>query len=99
MSEFKFACPVCGQHITADSKAAGTQLECPTCYRKIVVPEGRSADSKLIISAAQADRPRPVSAETAADFTPIRPSSRKSIPAVVLLLVVACAAGGAVYVF
>ncbi len=48
MSEFKFACPVCGQHITADSAATGTQIECPTCFQKIVVPQApASADSKF----------------------------------------------------
>ena len=39
MSEFKFACPVCGQHITADSSTSGGQIECPTCFQKIVVPQ------------------------------------------------------------
>jgi len=59
MSEFKFACPVCGQHITADSSLSGSKLECPTCYRKIIVPQAPTAQSKFILSAAQADRPRP----------------------------------------
>ena len=39
MSEFKFACPVCGQHITAGSSASGSQIVCPTCFQKIVVPQ------------------------------------------------------------
>src|SRR6266446_9700702 len=39
MSEFKFACPVCGQHITADSSTGGAQIQCPTCFQKIVVPQ------------------------------------------------------------
>ena len=39
MSEFKFACPVCGQHITSDASATGKHLECPTCFQKIVVPQ------------------------------------------------------------
>ena len=60
MSEFKFACPVCGQHITADSEGTGSQLECPTCYRKIVVPQApTSADPKFILSASEANKPRP----------------------------------------
>src|ERR1051325_7910268 len=51
MSEFKFACAVCGQHITADSEIAGSQLQCPTCFRKIVVPQAPSAaDPKFIRS-------------------------------------------------
>jgi hypothetical protein len=65
MSEFKFACPVCGQHITADSGASGTALECPTCFQKIVVPQAPALpDSKLIVAAAQANRPRPVLAQS-----------------------------------
>ena len=55
MSEFKFACPVCGQHITADSSVSGTILECPTCFQRLVVPQAPlSGDPKLILSAAKA---------------------------------------------
>ena len=60
MSEFKFACPVCGQHITADSRLSGKRLECPTCFRKIVIPPA-TGNSKLILSAVQATQPRPAS--------------------------------------
>jgi len=61
MSEFKFACPVCGQHITADSSTSGGQIECPTCYQKIVVPQAPSSvDTKFILSASQVAKPRPV---------------------------------------
>jgi hypothetical protein len=55
MSEFKFACPVCGQHITADSSASGKPLECPTCFQKIIAPQAPlSGDPKLILSATKA---------------------------------------------
>jgi hypothetical protein len=55
MSEFKFACPVCGQHITADSSASGKSLECPTCFQRIVAPQAPlSGDPKLILSATKA---------------------------------------------
>jgi len=55
MSEVKFACPVCGQHITADSGASGTQLECPTCFQALVVPQAPEVgDTKLILSASKA---------------------------------------------
>jgi hypothetical protein len=79
MSEFKFACPVCGQHITSDSSASGRQLECPTCFQKIVVPQApASGQSKLILSAAQVKSPRP-SDEQGADLagwrqTPVKTS-------------------------
>jgi DNA-directed RNA polymerase subunit RPC12/RpoP len=63
MSEFKFACPVCGQHITTDSGSSGRQIGCPTCFRKIVIPQApASEETKLILSAAQVAGPRPVPA-------------------------------------
>ena len=60
MGEFKFACPVCGQHITADSSSSGSELECPTCYRKIVVPQAPAEGQKFILSAAEAAKPRQI---------------------------------------
>ena len=60
MSEFKFACPICGQHITADSKDTGSQIPCPTCYRKIVVPQAPATDDpKFVLSASEVNKPRP----------------------------------------
>jgi len=60
MSEFKFACPVCGQHITADSSASGNRLECPTCFQSLIVQQApeEGGDSKLILSAAKASTTR-----------------------------------------
>jgi DNA-directed RNA polymerase subunit RPC12/RpoP len=70
MSEFKFACPVCGQHIKSHSRASGTQIECPTCFQKIVVPQAPTGDSaKYILSAAQAPGKRPVTGITDAPPT------------------------------
>ena len=61
MSEFKFACPICHQHIRSDSSASGRQIECPTCFRKIVVPQPpEDAASNLVLSAAHAPGQRPV---------------------------------------
>ena len=101
MSEFKFACPVCGQHITADSGNTGSQLECPTCYRKIIVPQApASPDSKFILSAAEANKPRPPQAATPAH----RPFATAPGPiglllALALMAMVLCAAGGVLYAF
>src|SRR5882724_11525657 len=91
MSEFKFACPVCGQHITADSASTGSQLECPTCYRKIVVPQApTSTDPKFILSAAEANKPRPpkTSLPTLDPISakPARPLIPLAIIAILLLL-------------
>lgn len=61
MSEFKFACPVCGQHITCDAAASGSPMECPTCFRKLIVPQAPSSEqSKFILSAAQVSGKKPI---------------------------------------
>ena len=101
MSEFKFACPVCGQHITADASTSGGQIDCPTCFQKIVVPQApASSDTKFILSAAQVGKPRPASAEAASRLAPLQPAARpSSIPALVALLVLLGAAGAALFVF
>jgi DNA-directed RNA polymerase subunit RPC12/RpoP len=101
MSEFKFACPICGQHITADSKSTGSQLECPTCFRKIVVPQApASADAKFILSAAEANKPRPPQS-TVPGLEPIsKAPARTAVPiALIALLLALCSAGATLYVF
>ena len=40
MSDFKFACPECGQHISADESCRGRQVQCPHCRHSFVVPAG-----------------------------------------------------------
>ena len=98
MSEFKFACPVCGQHITADSSTSGGQIECPTCFRKIVVPQApSSADTKFILSASQVAKPRPVSTGLVPPPEPAPPL--RAVPAIAVLLVLLCAVGGGLYAF
>lgn len=60
MSEFKFACPVCRQHITTDSSTSGTTMECPTCFRKLIVPQPPAkGTSHLIVTALEAGKERP----------------------------------------
>jgi len=99
MSEFKFACPICGQHITADSKDTGSQIPCPTCFRKIIVPPAPAAvDPKFVLSASEANKPRPPQTNP----TPLggipRASSRTAVPtALLVLLVLACAAGATLF--
>jgi DNA-directed RNA polymerase subunit RPC12/RpoP len=101
MSEFKFACPVCGQHITADSSNSGGQIDCPTCFQKIIVPQApSSADPKFILSAAQVGKPRPTGfangEQLVSDHTADR---RKSLIATIGLVIVVGAAGGATFAF
>ncbi|HWD92787.1 MAG TPA: hypothetical protein VG938_10595 [Verrucomicrobiae bacterium] len=100
MSEFKFACPICGQHITADSGNAGSQISCPTCYRKIVVPTAPATDDpKFVLSASEANKPRPPS--TIAQFEDYQKAPEKTALPVglIVLLVLACAAGATFFVW
>ncbi len=99
MSEFKFACPICGQHITADSKDTGSQISCPTCYRKIVVPQApASAETKFVISASEANKPRPATTNPRPLEAVLRAPEKTVIPAaLIVLLVLACASGATVF--
>ena len=98
MSEFKFACPVCGQHITADSKDTGTQISCPTCFRKIVVPQAPSSgEAKFVVSASEANKPRPPQT-TASPLEGMERHPQTTSIAVIVLLVLACAAGATLFV-
>ena len=54
MSEFKFACPVCGQHMKCDSSQGGSVMDCPTCFQKITAPQApASDDQKFILTGTQ----------------------------------------------
>lgn len=103
MSEFKFACPICGQHITAGHGAVGSQISCPTCFRNIVIPSApASADPKFILSASEVGKsrlPQFQSGVAPTSETPSRPGRKLAPVALVLLLVVAGAAGTTLVVF
>jgi hypothetical protein len=99
MSEFKFACPICGQHITADSRDTGSQIPCPTCFRKIVVPQApASGDPKFVLSASEVNKPRPTQS-TGPQLEGIQREPEKTpIPtALIILFVLACAAGATLF--
>src|SRR5688572_17933270 len=38
MSEIKFSCPVCAQHISCELQWAGMQIKCPACEKEILIP-------------------------------------------------------------
>lgn len=51
MSEFTYACPVCGQHIKCDSSQAGSIMECPTCFQKVIAPQAPTdPNSKFVLT-------------------------------------------------
>ena len=100
MSEFKFACPVCGQHIKCDSAKSGSQMECPTCFRQMVVPQAPTGeDSKLVLTAATVQS-RVVPGLLPAETLTAKPKTDRSTAVFVIgLIALVGAAAGAVFVF
>jgi DNA-directed RNA polymerase subunit RPC12/RpoP len=98
MSEFKYACPVCGQHMKCDSSQSGTVMECPTCFQKITAPQAPATDApKFIITGTKVGE-RPIPTAPVASGTAIPPE--KDFPATTFVLIVLlCAVIGAAFLF
>jgi len=97
MSEFKYACPVCGQHIKCDASQAGSVMECPTCFQKITVPQApTTAEQKFILTGSKVTE-RKISVPGVAE--PAAAAPEKPFPAAIFLvvIVVALAAGATVF--
>jgi hypothetical protein len=60
MSDFKFNCPKCGQHLSADVSYAGKQVACPACGQQVVAPgaPATAAPPAIRISPPSASPPR-----------------------------------------
>jgi hypothetical protein len=100
MSEFKFACPVCGQHITCDSGSSGSTMACPTCFRQLVVPQASAiGGTNLVLNTAEVQsRSIPLPGNGGAPAGLVRPT--KSFPwAASALGLMVCTAGVAAFVF
>ena len=67
MSEFKFACPTCGQHIAGDERWAGMQIKCPSCQADMMVPPLEAAPAPA--------PPAPVRLSTASAPAPAAPAA------------------------
>jgi hypothetical protein len=61
MSEIKFACPHCTQHIACDEDYAEAQIECPGCGKPMTVPRltPHQAGSFPLLVASSPPPPRP----------------------------------------
>src|ERR1700742_2093945 len=94
MSEFKYACPVCGQHMMCDSSQSGSTMDCPTCFQKIIVPQAPSdTNQRLILTGTKAsDRPVTKIPEPGAYAAKQVKSSSGPLVVVIILLVMAAAA-------
>jgi hypothetical protein len=93
MSEFKFACPVCGQHMRCDTSQAGTVMECPTCFQKITAPQAPAdSDQKFILTGSKVkERKIPLPANAGG---PILPQKKSSVTAVVVVTAMLVAGAG-----
>jgi len=99
MSEFKYACPHCGQHIRCDAAQSGTIMECPTCFQKIVAPQAPAVhDPKFILTGSKLPKQRPIG--TAAGGATVAPVPANKFPVVALVVVLLVAAvAAAAFVF
>lgn len=78
MSELKFSCPHCSQHIACGLDWAGMQTKCPSCQNDIVIPKPPPA-----VAAAPSPGPLRVSmpgSHSAAPPPPPPPPARSSAP-------------------
>lgn len=91
VSQFKFACPVCGQHLQARAEEAGETTECPSCFKELTVPQApTNGGGKLLITAALADgRRSSASRRPRRGSHPTRPLSARGPLVFILLAVVA----------
>jgi hypothetical protein len=94
MSEFKYACPVCGQHIKCDSSQAGAQMECPTCFQKITIPQAPSSDEQKFIITGTKKGERPVSTipESSPSFVPAAKGFPGALVVVIIFVLIGAAA-------
>jgi len=97
MNEFKFACPVCGQHMMCDASHGGSVMECPTCFQKIVAPQAPSPDSKFILTGTMLTDKK-ITIQDLGGY-PAAPAPKRfpGVLAVALILVFMGAAAAAIY--
>ncbi|HEX3624213.1 MAG TPA: hypothetical protein VH280_02195 [Verrucomicrobiae bacterium] len=98
MSEFKYACPVCGQHIRCDSSQSGTVMDCPTCFQKIIAPQAPVGEQTLILTGTKVNGDRSAPKNQEVNPAAPRPASGISGPIVVIIILIGIvAAAGFVY--
>jgi DNA-directed RNA polymerase subunit RPC12/RpoP len=98
MSEYKYACPVCGQHMMCDSSQAGSVMECPTCFQKITAPQAPTGDDqKFVLTGTKVgDRPMPKTVSANSSAAP----AEKSFPwAILIVVLIVGLAGAGVFAF
>lgn len=100
MSEFKYACPVCGQHIKCDTSQSGTVMDCPTCFQKIVAPQASTnPDPKFVLTGQKYSEKKTPTTVPGAFNTAVGPQGKRFPVAAVMLVLVVLAAGAGAFVY
>jgi hypothetical protein len=76
MSEFKFSCGQCNQHIAVDEAWSGHQIKCPGCQTDIVVPPNPNRSAPPPVLPAGGSRPA-IPPAAAPSPQPQRPAAPK----------------------
>jgi hypothetical protein len=95
MSEFKFACPVCGQHMMCDTSQGGSAMECPTCFQKITAPQAPAPDAKFILTGTKVTEKRIFTRGLDPSSGPDKPGKKFSTVILIGILVLVLAGAGA----
>ena len=101
MSEFKFVCPVCHQHIKCESWRSNSMMECPSCFQRIIVPPAPADDNvELIITGSKAHKRMASRPETNLGRPSAPSQPAKNFPvAGIAFVILLCAAIVAGFVF
>ncbi len=101
MSEFKYACPVCGQHMMCDSSQSGSIMECPTCFQKIVAPQAPTTnDPKFILTGTKyTEKKIPETLIRATAAGGVVHENKSALMVVSFVFIFLLAAGAAVFAF
>ena len=72
MSDIKFACPHCHQHIVCDSDYAELPIECPACGGTMAIPQltaaSAAADALVLVASPTLPAPRPTATRPPIDM-------------------------------
>jgi len=82
MSDIRFACPRCQQHIQAETSYAGVEIACPSCHAKMIVP-GQPVAAAAVAAVPPPVIPVPVTVSAgvaAATMRPPIPGTRPPAP-------------------
>src|ERR1700744_706716 len=100
MSEFKYACPVCGQHMQSDSSQTGAVVDCPTCFQKIIVPQAPADPTQKLILTGTKFNDRPATKTSTVPLNPYAATQVKSSSGVLVVVgILICMGAAAAFVY